>query len=181
MEAVRTSETSVDNHFTRQYNPEDSSEHHTRRRENFKSHLLCLFFSVTDLNLWPVPEQNFMICVISYTFSIFVVTLICILINSYIFPIPWTWYILLSYSFFASAQFMFIFPLLCSFSCLSNDLSTFWYYFLIYTLHNKCSNKYMFFSYLCFLSRTRIYTTSLALENCNIKFEFHENRICINH
>jgi hypothetical protein len=28
MEAVRTSETSVDNHFTRQYIPEDSSEHH---------------------------------------------------------------------------------------------------------------------------------------------------------
>jgi hypothetical protein len=27
MEAVRTSETSVDNHFRRQYNPEDSSEH----------------------------------------------------------------------------------------------------------------------------------------------------------
>jgi hypothetical protein len=26
MEAVRTSETSVDNHLTRQYNPEDSSE-----------------------------------------------------------------------------------------------------------------------------------------------------------
>jgi hypothetical protein len=38
MEAVRTSQTSVDNHFTRQYNPEDSSEHHTRRRENLKSH-----------------------------------------------------------------------------------------------------------------------------------------------
>jgi hypothetical protein len=38
MEAVRTSETSVDNHFTRQYNPEDSSEHHTRRCENLKSH-----------------------------------------------------------------------------------------------------------------------------------------------
>jgi hypothetical protein len=29
MEAVRTSETSVDNHSTRQYNPEDSSEHHS--------------------------------------------------------------------------------------------------------------------------------------------------------
>jgi hypothetical protein len=29
MEAVRTSETSVDNQFTRQYNPEDSSEHHS--------------------------------------------------------------------------------------------------------------------------------------------------------
>jgi hypothetical protein len=28
MDAVRTSETSVDNHFTRQYNPEDNSEHH---------------------------------------------------------------------------------------------------------------------------------------------------------
>jgi hypothetical protein len=39
MEAVRTSETSVDNHFTRQYNPEDSSEHHTCRRENLKSHI----------------------------------------------------------------------------------------------------------------------------------------------
>jgi hypothetical protein len=38
---VRTaSETSVDNHFTRQYNPDDSSEHHTRRRENLKSHRL---------------------------------------------------------------------------------------------------------------------------------------------
>jgi len=33
-----TSETSVDNQFTRQYNPEDSCEHHTRRRENLKSH-----------------------------------------------------------------------------------------------------------------------------------------------
>jgi hypothetical protein len=40
MEAVRTSETSVDSHFTRQYNPEDSSEHHTRRRENLKSHIV---------------------------------------------------------------------------------------------------------------------------------------------
>jgi hypothetical protein len=39
MEAVRTSETSVDNHFTRQYIPEDNSEHHTRRRENLKSHI----------------------------------------------------------------------------------------------------------------------------------------------
>jgi hypothetical protein len=43
MEAVRTSETSVDNHFTRQYNPEDSSEHHTRRRENLKSHTVPVF------------------------------------------------------------------------------------------------------------------------------------------
>jgi hypothetical protein len=30
MEAVRTSETSVDNQFTRQYNPEDSSEQYRR-------------------------------------------------------------------------------------------------------------------------------------------------------
>jgi hypothetical protein len=45
MEAVRTSETSVDNYFTRQYIPEDNSEHHTRRRENLKSHninIACL-------------------------------------------------------------------------------------------------------------------------------------------
>jgi hypothetical protein len=44
MEAVRTSETLVDNHFTRQYNPEDSSEHHTRRRENLKSHIKTFLY-----------------------------------------------------------------------------------------------------------------------------------------
>jgi hypothetical protein len=53
MEAARTSETSVDIQLrTRQYIPEDS-ELHTRRRENFKSHIVgCLFydaFSVTRL------------------------------------------------------------------------------------------------------------------------------------
>jgi hypothetical protein len=42
MEAVRTSETSVDNHFTRQYIPEDNSEHHTRHRENLKSHIVIV-------------------------------------------------------------------------------------------------------------------------------------------
>jgi hypothetical protein len=46
MEAVRTSETSVDNYFTRQYIPEDNSEHHTRRRENLKSHIfICSLFN----------------------------------------------------------------------------------------------------------------------------------------
>jgi hypothetical protein len=40
MEAVCTSETSVDNHFTWQYIPEDNSEPHTRRRENLTSHML---------------------------------------------------------------------------------------------------------------------------------------------
>jgi hypothetical protein len=44
MEAVHTSETSVDNHITRQYIPEDNSEHHTRRRENLKSHKVKLYF-----------------------------------------------------------------------------------------------------------------------------------------
>jgi hypothetical protein len=38
MEAARTSETSVDNYFTRKYTPEDKSELHTLRSENFKSH-----------------------------------------------------------------------------------------------------------------------------------------------
>jgi hypothetical protein len=37
MEAARTSETSVNNYFTRQYIPENNSELHTRRRENLKS------------------------------------------------------------------------------------------------------------------------------------------------
>jgi hypothetical protein len=43
MEAARTSETSVDNYFTRKYIPEDKSELHTRRRENLKSQQIhCL-------------------------------------------------------------------------------------------------------------------------------------------
>jgi hypothetical protein len=42
MEAVHTSETLVNNYFTWQYIPEDNSEHHTRRRENLKSHLVLL-------------------------------------------------------------------------------------------------------------------------------------------
>jgi hypothetical protein len=42
MEAARTSETSVDNYFTRQYIPEDNSELNTRRREILKSHtIIC--------------------------------------------------------------------------------------------------------------------------------------------
>jgi hypothetical protein len=47
-EAVRTSETLVDNYFTRQYIPEDNSEHHTRRRENLKSHTLFTYFDWTE-------------------------------------------------------------------------------------------------------------------------------------
>jgi hypothetical protein len=44
MEAARTSETSVDNCFTRQYIPEDNSELHTRRRENLKPDLATNYF-----------------------------------------------------------------------------------------------------------------------------------------
>jgi hypothetical protein len=36
-------ETSFDNYFTRQNIPEDNSEHHTRRRENLKSHFKRYF------------------------------------------------------------------------------------------------------------------------------------------
>jgi hypothetical protein len=43
MEAVRTSETSVDNYFTQEYIPEDNSEHHTRRRDNLKSHKVMTY------------------------------------------------------------------------------------------------------------------------------------------
>jgi hypothetical protein len=43
MEAVRTSETSVDNHFTRQYNPEDSSE---EGYTDFKSKIKLMRFYV---------------------------------------------------------------------------------------------------------------------------------------
>jgi hypothetical protein len=67
MEAVRTSETSVVNHFTRQYNPEDNSEHHTRRRENLKSHVYfssnlqpstSAFPRFNDGNVYGLNETN---------------------------------------------------------------------------------------------------------------------------
>jgi hypothetical protein len=55
MEAARTSETSVDNYFTRQYIPEENSELHTRRRENLKSHnKIKLPFSKRCENTVPV-------------------------------------------------------------------------------------------------------------------------------
>jgi hypothetical protein len=53
MEAVRTSETSVDNHFTRQYIPEDNSEHHTRCRENLKSHEVPFCSNNFKIMLYP--------------------------------------------------------------------------------------------------------------------------------
>jgi hypothetical protein len=58
-DAVRTFETSVDNHFTRQYNPEDSSERHTRRRENLKSHnwrRVLLFVAISCRKIQSVPK-----------------------------------------------------------------------------------------------------------------------------
>jgi hypothetical protein len=71
IEAVRTSETSVDNHFTRQYNPEDSSEHVTEEVTHlFHNHLLHEatavlslssedFFSMSLLFIPPeVPQLN---------------------------------------------------------------------------------------------------------------------------
>jgi hypothetical protein len=50
MEAVRTSETLVDNYFTRQYIPEDNSEHHTRHRENLKSHLIIIVNAINPMD-----------------------------------------------------------------------------------------------------------------------------------
>jgi hypothetical protein len=50
MEAVRTSETLVDNYFTWQYIPEDNSEHHTRHRENLKSHINACYCTVKHVS-----------------------------------------------------------------------------------------------------------------------------------
>jgi hypothetical protein len=50
MEAVRTSETSVDNHFTRQYNPEDSSEQPLNEIVDFYKSLQGGFAIEGDLN-----------------------------------------------------------------------------------------------------------------------------------
>jgi hypothetical protein len=53
MEAVSTSEMSVNYGTTRRSLREDSSEHHTRRRENLKSHfekaVLFIFAAVREL------------------------------------------------------------------------------------------------------------------------------------
>jgi hypothetical protein len=49
MEAVRTSETSVDNYFTRQYIPEDNSEHRVMVFENYENSVLSrTFVTETD-------------------------------------------------------------------------------------------------------------------------------------
>jgi hypothetical protein len=53
MEAARTSETSVENYFTRQYIPEDKSELHTRRREDLKSHKTASVFIFYGFKLFP--------------------------------------------------------------------------------------------------------------------------------
>jgi hypothetical protein len=58
MEAVRTSETSVDNYFTLQYIPEYNSELHTRRRENLKSHMVrhnFKFSQVVEFSDFSLP------------------------------------------------------------------------------------------------------------------------------
>jgi hypothetical protein len=55
-EAVHTSETSVDNYFTRQYIPEDNSEHHTRRRENLKSHISNCMFAFLNIGVQRKTE-----------------------------------------------------------------------------------------------------------------------------
>jgi hypothetical protein len=47
LEGARTSETSVDNYFTRQYIPEDKSELHTSCRENLKSHVVNFYGEAT--------------------------------------------------------------------------------------------------------------------------------------
>jgi hypothetical protein len=53
MEAARTSETSVDNYFTRQYIPEDKSELHTRHRENLKISQVSY-----DLKSWSTASDD---------------------------------------------------------------------------------------------------------------------------
>jgi hypothetical protein len=56
MEAVRTSETPVDNHFTRQYNPEDSSEHCTYILTGCQE--LCHFYINYELTVGEKHSLN---------------------------------------------------------------------------------------------------------------------------
>jgi hypothetical protein len=59
MEAARTSETSVDNYFTRQCIPEDNSELHTRRRENLESQNIYLILESMWFLFWPNYAAGF--------------------------------------------------------------------------------------------------------------------------
>jgi hypothetical protein len=61
MEATHTSETSVENYFTRQYIPEDKSELHARRREKLKSQTLCGSYKRRFRRKYPgvrVPDSS---------------------------------------------------------------------------------------------------------------------------
>jgi hypothetical protein len=83
MEAICTSVTSVNNHFTRQYIPEDNSEHHTRRRDNLKSHVsvnvfggFCLWYGIKkesgkrlrDVLIAPSTQQRYFFVLIFFFF-----------------------------------------------------------------------------------------------------------------
>jgi hypothetical protein len=60
MEAVRTSETSVDNNFTRQYNPEDSSEHQSQ----IKLHIYEYKYSENNIEMYKYLKARSMFRVI---------------------------------------------------------------------------------------------------------------------
>jgi hypothetical protein len=47
-----------ESHFTRQYIPEDNSEHHTLRRENLKSHKTNLQFALLWCNVLETTRDN---------------------------------------------------------------------------------------------------------------------------
>jgi hypothetical protein len=71
MEESRTSETSIDNNFTRQYIPEDNSEHHTRRRENLKSHIAFIVFFPQVCCLPEFSENTFVLSFINLLKRVF--------------------------------------------------------------------------------------------------------------
>jgi hypothetical protein len=59
MEVVRTSETSVDNHFTRQYIPEDNSEQDTS--------IYILFFTKYGMDIVPLEATQSLIFIFAAT------------------------------------------------------------------------------------------------------------------
>jgi hypothetical protein len=72
MEAVRTSETSVNNHFTRQYNPEDSSEQHFLDFYKLQPTIIIII-----------------IIIIVIVVVIIIIIIIIIIISSHVFFLPW--------------------------------------------------------------------------------------------
>jgi hypothetical protein len=72
-EAVRTYETSADNHFTRQYNPEDSSEHHSKVTTMRIHFFICLTIKIHIIK-WSTQKLMLFLFYVTHGVLVYVVS-----------------------------------------------------------------------------------------------------------